>query len=177
MSKNNIIIAFSSDKICNNISLILNKNGINYDYICKTGNNLRKCCSYYENGIIICGVTFVDEPIYNIIEDFYQSFIFILLGSTDKLSMYSDEKAYKLSTPVRQEDIINAIDIARYKNNENIKRNNNKLIEEAKSILILHKNFTEPLAHKYIQKKSMDTGKKNIDIAKLIINKYKKEGF
>ena len=28
MAKNNIIIAFSSDKICNNIRSILNKNGI-----------------------------------------------------------------------------------------------------------------------------------------------------
>ncbi len=174
MAKNNIIIAFSSDKICNNISSILNKNGINYDYICKTGANIRKCCSYCENGIIICGVTFIDEPIYNIIEDFYQNFIFILLGSTDKLNMYNDEKTYKLSTPIRQEDIINAIDIARYKNNENIKKNKIKLIEEAKNLLILYKNFTEPLAHKYIQKKSMETGKKNIDIAKLIIDKYKK---
>ena len=174
MAKNNIIIAFSSDKICNNIRSILNKNGINYNYICKTGANIRKCCSYYENGIIICGITFIDEPIYNIIEDFYQNFIFILLGSTDKLNMYKDEKTYKLSTPIRQEDIINAIDIARYKNNENIKKNKIKLIEEAKNLLILYKNFTEPLAHKYIQKKSMETGKKNIDIAKLIIDKYKK---
>lgn len=174
MAKNNIIIAFSSDKICHNISFILNKNGINYDYICKTGSSLREHCSYCENGIIICGVTFVDEAIYSIIEDFCESFSFILIGSSDKLTLYDNEKVYTLATPVKQEDIINALDMAFYKNSESIKNKNNKIIEEAKILLMKHNNFNEDLAHKYIQKKSMNTGKKNIDIANLIIKKYKK---
>lgn len=173
MSKNNIIIAFSSDKICNNISSILTKNGIVYDYICKTGANLRKCCSYYDNGIILCGTTFIDEPMCNIIEDFYKDFSFLMFGSIDKINIYSDEKVYKISTPIKHEDIINYIDMACYKNTQNIKEKNNKIIEEAKRLLILYNNFTEENAHKYIQKKSMDNGKKNIDIAKLIIAKYK----
>ncbi|WP_317366287.1 ANTAR domain-containing protein [uncultured Tyzzerella sp.] len=174
MSKKNIIIAFSSDKICNKISCILTKNGISYDHICKTGANLRKCCSYYENGIILCGASFVDEPTHNIIEDFYEDFIFLLLGSADKINMHNDEKVYKISTPIKQEDIISGIDMAYYKSYENIKNKNYKIIEKAKSLLMLYNHFTETEAHKYIQKKSMHTGRKNIDIAKLIIDKYKK---
>ena len=174
MSKNNLIIAFSSDKICNNIISILTKNGINYDYVCKSGATLRKCCSYYENGIILCGTTFIDESIHNIIEDFYESFIFILLGSIDKINIYNDEKVYKLCTPIKSEDIISAIDIAYYKNTENIKLKNYKIIEQAKSLLIKNYNLSEENAHKYIQKKSMNSGKKNIDIAKLILKKYEK---
>lgn len=174
MKKNNIIIAFSSNKICNNISYILNKNGINYTYVCKTGYNLRKCCSFYENGIIICGTNFIDEPIYNIIEDFYKDFIFLLIGNIHTIGLYSDEKVYKLSPPLKQEDIINALDVAYYKNSENIENKNNEIIKKAKNLLIKNNNFTEETAHKYIQKKSMDSGKKNIHIAKLIIDKYEK---
>ncbi|WP_250278264.1 ANTAR domain-containing response regulator [[Clostridium] colinum] len=174
MSKNNIIIAFSSDKICNNLCTILNKNGIIYNHICKTGANLRKYCSYYENGIILCGTNFIDESTYNIVEDFYKDFCFLLIGSLDKINIYDNKKVYKLPTPIKQEDIINALDMAYYKNIENIKTKNLKFINEAKNLLILHNNFTEDTAHKYIQKKSMNTGKKNIDIAKIIISKYKK---
>ena len=174
MSKNNLIIAFSSDRICNNIISILTKNGINYDYVCKSGTNLRKCCSYYENGIILCGTTFIDESIYNIVEDFYESFTFILLGSIDKINIYNDEKVYKLCTPIKSEDIISAIDIAYYKNIENIKLKNYKILEQAKSLLIKNYNLSEEKAHKYIQKKSMNSGKKNIDIAKIILKKYEK---
>lgn len=174
MTKNNIIISFSSDKICKNVSSILNKNGINYTHICKTGANLRKYCSFYENGIVLCGTNFIDEVSFNIIEDFYEDFIFILIGRIDKINMYSNEKVYKLCVPVKEEDIIDAINIAYYKNSENIKNKNKKIIEEAKNLIMAKKNFTEPLAHKYIQKKSMETGKKNIEIAKFIISKYKK---
>ncbi len=174
MIKNNIIIAFSSNNICNSISNILNKNGIDFDYICKTASSLRKCCSYYENGIIICSTSFLDEPIYNIIEDFYKDFIFILIGSNDKLNLYSGEKVYKLCTPIKQEDIISSLDLAYYKISENLQNKKHKILKEAKNLLMLNYNICEEQAHKYIQKKSMDTGKKNIDIAKIIINKYKK---
>ncbi len=174
MFKNNIIISFSSDKICKNISYILNKNGINYIKICKTGSSLRKCCSYYENGIVLCSPNFVDEITFNIIEDFYEDFIFLLIGSVDKLNIYNNENIYKLYTPVKEEDIINAINISCYKNSEKIKAKHTKIIEEAKTLIMLNTHSTEPLAHKYIQKKSMETGKKNIEIAKYIISKYKK---
>ena len=172
MTKNNILIAFSSDKICKNIVTILNKNGIPYDNICNTGSCLRKYCSYYNNGIVLCGASFSDETSYNIIEDFYEDFVFLLMGNIDKINIYSDKKAYKLSTPVKEEDIINAINLAYYKNNENIKNKNIKLIKNAKDLLIKHNGFSENMAHKYIQQKSMQTGKKNIEIAKIIINKY-----
>lgn len=174
MIRNNIIIAFSSNNKCNVISNILKKNGIDFNCICKTANILRKWCSFYENGIVICSANFLDEPIYNIIEDFYKDFIFILIGSNDKLNLYSDEKVYKLCTPIKQEDIIISLDLAYYKISENLQNKKDKILKEAKNLLMLNYNICEAQAHKYIQKKSMDTGKKTIDIAKIIINKYKK---
>lgn len=173
MLKNNIIIAFSSNKICNNVISILTKNGIRYTCICKSGASLRKCCSYYENGIIICGSSFIDEPTYNIVEDFYKIFTFIMLSSIDKLNIYDDNKVYKLSTPIKSEDIISTIYIAYYTNLENIKLKDEKTIKKAKNILMQIYNIPENTAHRYIQKKSMDSGKKNIDIANLIIKKLK----
>lgn len=172
MLKNNVIIAFSSDKICSKIINILKKNGIKYDYVFKTCVALRNALYLYENAIILCGTDFVDEPTYQIIQDFYEDFTFLLLGNIDKINIFSDKMVYKIPTPIKQEDIINGIYIAYYKNEEKYEQKKAKYIQKAKQILIQNKNFTESQAHKYIQQKSMETGKKNIHIAKAIIKKY-----
>lgn len=176
MIKNNIIIAFSSDKICSKIINILKKNGINYDYVFKTGANLRKALTIYENAIILCGTDFVDEPTYQIIQDFYEDFTFLLLGNLDKINIFPNHIVYKIPTPIKQEDIINSIYIAYYKNEEKYEQKKIKYIQKAKQILIETQNFSEQQAHKYIQQKSMDAGKKNIHIAKAIIKRYENKG-
>ena len=66
----------------------------------------------------MCGTDFVDEPTYQIIQDFYEDFTFLLLGNIDKINIFSDKMVYKIPTPIKQEDIINGIYIAYYKNEE-----------------------------------------------------------
>ena len=44
------------------------------------------------------------------------------------------------------------------------------LINKAKRLLINHYNMTEPQAHRFIEKKSMDTGKSMADIARKLLN-------
>ncbi len=44
-----------------------------------------------------------------------------------------------------------------------------KLVDRAKALLIKHKNFTEEEAHKFLQKKSMDSGKPLKEIAQAVI--------
>ena len=43
-------------------------------------------------------------------------------------------------------------------------------VKLAKELLINRHNMTEEQAHRYIQKKSMDTGKRNVEVAKIILN-------
>jgi response regulator NasT len=45
-----------------------------------------------------------------------------------------------------------------------------QVIESAKNVLIERNNFSEAQAHRFIQKKSMDTGKKMIETAMIILN-------
>ncbi|NLJ30926.1 MAG: ANTAR domain-containing protein [Clostridiales bacterium] len=45
-----------------------------------------------------------------------------------------------------------------------------KTIESAKSLLIARNYFTEAQAHRFIQKKSMDAGKKMVETALIILN-------
>ena len=45
-----------------------------------------------------------------------------------------------------------------------------QVIESAKNILIERNHFTEPQAHRFIQKKSMDMGRKMVETALIILN-------
>ncbi|MCI1955885.1 MAG: ANTAR domain-containing protein, partial [Oscillospiraceae bacterium] len=45
-----------------------------------------------------------------------------------------------------------------------------QVILKAKNLLISRNNLTEPQAHRFIQKKSMDTGKKMVETAMIILN-------
>lgn len=58
------------------------------------------------------------------------------------------------------------------------KRQNKKLIIQAKLLLIEHCGMTEKRAHRYLQKKAMDACITKEDAAKLIIERYlrKSEG-
>ncbi len=44
-----------------------------------------------------------------------------------------------------------------------------KLVDRAKALLIKHKNFTEEQAHRFLQKKSMDSGKPIKEVARAVI--------
>jgi response regulator NasT len=49
-------------------------------------------------------------------------------------------------------------------------REDEHIVADAKRLLINRYSMTEEQAHRYIQKKSMDTGRKLVDIAKIVLS-------
>lgn len=171
MPKDNIIVAFATKKACNTICNILKNNGIYCDNIVHTVANIRIISTYYENGIIICGGSFADEPIFSLIDDLCHRFKFIVIEKCDSINAQYNDKVYRLFLPIRQEELLLNVHICI----ENFQiKSKNEYIEKAKKILFLKYNFTENNAHKYIQNLSMKYKKKSEEIAKLIIKKNTK---
>lgn len=171
MLKTNILIAFNSKKACLNILNVLNRYGISADYVCQSGANLRKMANYFGEGVIILGEKFKDELSANIINDFWQNFNIILIGTLDQINMYDDKKVYKLVAPLKQEEFILALEYQLYKHNpkKNVNTNDELIINKAKKILFEKYNFDEKKAYKYIQQLSMKKREKILNIAKKII--------
>ena len=73
-----------------------------------------------------------------------------------------------------QNDIIAYINISGYRNTLDKSKTRsdveNRFIQNAKITLIDRYGMSEGQAHRYMQKKSMETGKRLIDIAKIILN-------
>ena len=173
MAKNNIIIGFHSKKICLSILNVLNNYGINTNFVSQSGSKIREMANYLGEGVLIIGENFKDELSINIIEDFWENFNIIIIGNFDKINICEDKKAYKLAIPLKQEELILAIEMQLYKETpKKIKKNlENEILNKAKKLLFEKYNFNEDKAHKFIQKISMEKRTKMIEIAKYIIDK------
>lgn len=79
-----------------------------------------------------------------------------------------------LPLPMHRDELLQTISILVSTRSSFTRRNGNdsEIISNAKLILMNNQNITESQAHQYLQKKSMQTGKKLIDLAKEIISDF-----
>lgn len=174
MKNNDILIAFSNDKIITSITKLLKSEGLQISYACNTGFELITQLQYFSSGIIICGSKFRDISITNLVYDIPEYFSVIVIGTYSQLESIENERLFKLSVPLNREDLICSINMLNLETNLqcNIKKRNdedNILINNAKKLLIDRYNMSEEQAYRYIQKKSMNTGKRMENIAKDIL--------
>lgn len=168
----NIIIAFHSEKNRNNIYSLVKSNGFSVNNTCISASNLRQCCGYLNNAIVICGCKFMDENIYTVIEDLHLNFTFIVVDNSNNLSNLDNNKCSKLALPIKHTELLNTLNLALYQNDEKLKAINKKLLIDTKSLLSKTLNMSESDAHKYIQKKSMDERTSMNEICNNILSEY-----
>lgn len=171
---NNIFLALSSKKNAVAVAKMLISEGIHITSVLKNTSELSSMYSYYNGGIIITSCRFLGIQINSFIDDIPDEYTIILLGSKEQLSLYDNDNVFKLALPLRKNDLICAVDMmaafeSSYSPSNKKTSEEEKLIERAKHALIDTYTMTEEQAHRYIQKKSMDTGRKLVDIAKIIL--------
>lgn len=173
----NILVAFKNPKISETVAKMLTYGNFRPSYICSSGSELQKQLNYYSGGIIVCGYNLKDCSIIQLAEDVPKSFSIILIGNKSQMELFENDRIFRLSVPLHKDDLICSVSMLLnmdtnpnkiYKNPRNEK--DEKFIRLAKETLIDRYAMTESQAHKYMQKKSMDSGKKLVDIAKIILN-------
>lgn len=171
----NIFIAFDNYKTSVSIAKILIANGNNVVLIAKSFNELIQSLSYYPAGIIITGCTFDGIRTERAIDDITEDFSIVVIGKKAQIDNFSDGRAFKLSMPLQKNDLICSVEMLmatdnKYKTLLHKEENEERIILKAKQHLIDMYSMSEEEAHRYIQKKSMDTGKKMSEIAEIILN-------
>ncbi len=170
----NIFIAFDNRKIAVSIAKILIENGNNVVSIAKNTAELIRSRHYYHGGIIITGCVFDGTRMEKIVDSASEEFTFIILGNKGQLDDFNNDKVFKLSMPLQKNDLICSVEMlmtmdTQYKPTAHKNQDEEKIIIRAKHLLIDMYNMSEEQAHRYMQKKSMDTGRKLADIARIII--------
>lgn len=172
---NNIFIAFDNKKTAVAIAKILIANGNNVVSIAKSSVELLNSLHYYPAGIIITACSFDNVRNEKIIDEIPDDFNILVLGNRTQLDDFPDGRVFKLSTPLQKNDLICSVDMfmtmdTHYKPAVHKNIDEEKIITRAKSLLIDLYSMTESQAHRYMQKKSMDTGRKLVDVARIILD-------
>lgn len=174
-----IIVAFGNDNNRERVAEILESGGYPALKLCKTGKEAIRAVRNVGGGIIICSYKLIDMTADDLAYDIGDLGMVIAVGKPSLLEMCENESVCKLPTPLKKQDLFSSLKMLydlkiRKPAVEKTERSDSdkELIQQAKNLLMEKCSMTEPEAHRFIQKKSMDAGFKMSTTARLIINSY-----
>ena len=181
-----ILIAFPTINDANNLKRVLIRNAYEVTAVCDSGVALINKVNTLDGGIVICGYKFQDMHVREIYEYLPETFRMLLIASPAKLADCDVGDVLKLEMPIRAVEFLNTVDTMlleydrwyrkkRRKQPRVRSEEEQKIITQAKELLILRNGMTEEEAHRYIQKLSMDSGNSLSETAAMLIDINGKE--
>ena len=177
----NIIVAFAKQEDAQTFKSILLRGGFEPAYVCSTGAQVLTAMENLGSGVIVCGYRLGDMLCTELLEDMSDYFQMLLVASPAKADDigYSDKMIY-LPTPLKKTDFYSSLTLMiegvqkrrkklkekrRFRSSED-----QKIVDQAKALLMERHKMTEPEAHKYLQKCSMDSGTSLLETAEMVIS-------
>ena len=177
-----VLISMSNAETAKKIASIIKRSGMLHDInICDTGAEILRIANDRDFGVVICERILRDMNYREIIELMPAFFGTIVLTKDASLEVINSNMV-KLILPFRALDLINTVDMitenfyrSLKKKNEPIRRSNEekKIVDQAKHMLMDRNGLSEEEAFRYIQKSSMEQGRKMSETAQMILTLYK----
>lgn len=174
-----IIVAFPKIEDATAIKSLLARKGYNVAAPCTTGAQAVNIADGLSDGIIVCGYR-LGDMVYSELYDYKPKSFDMLLVASPNLWDNSIADVAFLPMPIKVFELQNTIEnmlqeqFMRRRRMRSKPRQRNegdmRIIDEAKKILIEKHNMTEPEAHRYIQKCSMDSGNSFVESAAMVIS-------
>lgn len=175
-----IVVANSNPDFARKIASVFHANGLYVGGICVSGAQLidftRK---HYHGGVVVSSVKLKDMPAVNLPRVIGPGYDFVFVVNPQFAGMSESIEYASLLMPLNRMDLIATVNMFLSLSEEtpaSIEKkigagtlDDKQIIRQAKNLLISRNNLTEPQAHRLIQKKSMDTGKKMIETAMIIL--------
>ncbi|WP_444645399.1 ANTAR domain-containing response regulator [Caproiciproducens sp. R1] len=176
-----ILVANSNADYAKKIAAVLRTGGLNVSGVCTTGSQVIDFANrHYHGGVVVCSVKLMDMPALNLPRSVGSNYDFLFIVKSQQMDISESLSCASLIMPINRMDLLSSVNmllnISDYssltikKKIANGNYDEKQVIEQAKNILMERNNFTEPQAHRFIQKKSMDSGKKMIETAMIILN-------
>jgi response regulator NasT len=182
MKTTNIIVAFPKAEDARNIKSVLNRCGFNVTASCTSGTRVLELVDNLDGGIVVCGYKLTDMVYTELSESLPRYFKVLLVASEGRWNEREDTDVVFVPMPIKVHTLSDTLNmmietqlIMRQKNRKQPKIRNEKeqkLILEAKVLLMERNSMTEDEAHKYIQKCSMDSGNSLVETAGMVMSIY-----
>lgn len=173
------VVTFYGEQNRNVISEMLEKNGMTVRYRCRTGLETIRAIKKMGGGVVICGCKMPDMTVDQLAFELHGLALFLVVAKATELDLCENEELFKLKMPLRQGEFIGSVDMLiqmdqKRSITEVPKRSaeDDELIGQAKQILMEKNKFSEGQAHRYLQRRSMETCSKMTDTARLILRAF-----
>ncbi len=176
-----IIVANSNPDYAKKIAVVLRSSGLYIGGICTTGAQVIDFANkHYHGGVVVSSVKLRDMPAFNLPRVVGSGYDFLYLVTPEFAGACDSIESVSLMLPLNRMSLISTVNmllnISDY-TSLNIKKklssgnfDEKQLVKSAKDLLMERNHLTEAQAHRFIQKKSMDTGKKMVETSMIILS-------
>lgn len=172
-----VIIAIPNTDTAEKIGEVLRRRGFPPTAMCTLGSEVLRQTGEGDYGVVISARRLKDMSYLDLYE-YLPEYFNILLLSSDDTGFGTREGIMRLSSPFRPSDLVNTVDLMMSTLERRVKKTRHrpmrspeeqKVIDEAKHLLMDRNDMTEPEAFRYIQKTSMDTGRTMVESAQMVL--------
>ena len=171
-----VIVAFESDKSCWRIKEILESSGTASCVVCKSADQVKRAVSKLHVSTVVCGYKFADESAEGLFDDLPASCAMLMVAVQSLLDLCQNEDIFKLASPVSKGDLVASVRMLlqvghRLERFVKPRRTEEEqaIVDQAKEVLMERHGMTEAQAHRFLQKRSMDSGAKLVQTAQLVL--------
>lgn len=176
-----IVIALNNAETSEKLKVLLSQEGYEIVALCSSGNELIRAVMKYSPDLALVGYKYKDMSLLDVYDTLYDQTNFLaVVNEPYKSYIEEDTDIYCIGTKISNILLTNAIDLI-FQSKRRIEKlkkqveklehtlEDRKVIEKAKGRLMETSGVTENEAFRYMQKLSMDSGKRMKDIAGLIL--------
>ncbi len=173
---NHMLIAFAGEKTRQRMTDIFESTGIRVSAACGSGAEILRWCGRMNAGVILCGYKLYDMTAEELYENLPEGFSMVLLATSMQLETCAAEGICKLVAPAHRSELVDTVRMLMDRQGEESapvprrSEEDKQMIAKAKELLMDRNQMTESQAHRFIQKRSMDTGLKMVQTAMLILD-------
>ena len=170
-----VVLAFSKDETADKIKMMLDGSGYDVYTVCHSKAELLRTVSDMDEVLIIMGYKLPDGTVDDVYDDLMEGQKLMSIVKAERQSSIYNQDIFVVTLPLNRHLLINSVEnfvgiIEIRKHRAKRTPEEEKIIRDAKAYLMETHRMSEEQAHRFIQKRSMDTGAKFIDTARMILN-------
>lgn len=168
-----IVLAFSKDDTAEKIRVMLEGSEYTVSAICHSHAEIMRAIADMDRVTVIMGYKLPDAVADDVAEDLRQGQRLVSIIKAEHRDMIASEDVFVITLPVNRQTLLSSLGVLTGETSRAKKvrtPEEEKIIQRAKLYLMEHHQMDEAQAHRFIQKRSMDTGTKFIDMARTILN-------
>lgn len=172
-----IVVAFAKEESGRRIREILESSGTAACVLCRSAAEVKRVVGKQRISAVVCGYKFHDESAENLFEDLPQACAMLMVAAQGMLDLCESDDIFKLAAPVSRGDLIASVRLLlqvghRLEKMTRPRRSeeDRAVVEQAKAALMASRGLTEEEAHRFLQKRSMDSGARLLDTARQVLS-------